>query len=133
MKIIKEIAYISCSNRSLTNFFSDIKNYKEVFSNEVSSFEILNENVFEIKIGSFPKISLTHSKSNKNSFSLKSNSNNFEFEILINSSEISSKSSRCQIIFNGNFSMMIEIMAKKPLENFLTNIAKKIEKLELQN
>ena len=91
----------------------------------------MNENVFEIKIGSFPKISLTHSKSNKNSFSLKSNSNNFEFEILINPSEISSKSSRCQIIFNANFSMMIEMMAKKPLENFLTNIAKKIEKLEL--
>ena len=131
MEIIKEIGHISCSNKSLTNFFSDIKNYKEVFSNEVSSFEILNENVFEIKIGSFPKISLTHSKSNKNSFSLKSNSNNFEFEILINLWEISSKSSRCQIIFNGNFSMMIEMMAKKPLENFLTNIAKKIEKLEL--
>ena len=133
MEIIKEIGHINCSNSSLTNFFSDIKNYKEVFSNEVSSFEILNENAFEIKIGSFPKISLTHSKSNKNSFSLKSNSNNFEFEILINLSEISSKSSRCQIIFNGNFSMMIEMMAKKPLENFLTNIAKKIEKLELQN
>ena len=131
MEIIKEIGHINCSNSSLTNFFSDIKNYKEVFSNEVSSFEILNENVFEIKIGSFPKISLTHSKSNKNSFSLKSNSNNFEFEILINLWEISSKSSRCQIIFNGNFSMMIEMMAKKPLENFLTNIAKKIEKLEL--
>ena len=62
---------------------------------------------------------------------LKSNSNNFEFEILINLWEISSKSSRCQIIFNGNFSMMIEMMAKKPLENFLTNITKKIEKLEL--
>ena len=131
MEIIKEIGHISCSNASLTNFFSDIKNYKEVFSNEVSSFEILNENAFEIKIGSFPKISLTHSKSNKNSFSLKSNSNNFEFEILINLWEISSKSSCCQIIFNGNFSMMIEMMAKKPLENFLTNITKKIEKLEL--
>ena len=131
MEIIKEIGHINCSNSSLTNFFSDINNYKEVFSNEVSSFEILNENVFEIKIGSFPKISLTHSKSNKNSFSLKSNSNNFEFEILINPSEISSKSSSCQIIFNANFSMMIEMMAKKPLENFLTNIAKKIKKLEL--
>ena len=131
MEIIKEIGHINCSNGSLTNFFSDINNYKEVFSNEVSSFEILNENVFEIKIGSFPKISLTRSKSNKNSFSLKSNSNNFEFEILINLWEISSKSSRCQIIFNGNFSMMIEMMAKKPLENFLTNIAKKIEKLQL--
>ena len=131
MEIIKEIGHISCSNRSLTNFFSDIKNYKEVFSNEVSSFEILNENAFEIKIGSFPKISLTHSKSNKNSFSLKSNSNNFEFEILINLWEISSISSRCQIIFNGNFFFFLEMMAKKPLENFLTNIAKKIEKLEL--
>tara|TARA_B100000513_G_scaffold176021_1_gene92819 strand:+ start:312 stop:707 length:396 start_codon:yes stop_codon:yes gene_type:complete len=131
MEIIKEIGHINCSIGSLANFFSDIKNYKEVFSNEVSSFEILNENAFEIKIGSFPKISLTHSKSNKNSFSLKSNSNNFEFEILINLWEISSKSSRCQIIFNGNFSMMIEMMAKKPLENFLTNIAKKIEKLQL--
>ena len=131
MKIIKEVGHINCSNGSLINFFSDIKNYKEVFSDEVSSFEILNEHTFKIKIGSFPKISLIHSKSSKNSFSLKSNSDNFEFEILINSSEINSNSARCQIIFNGNFSMMIEMMAKKPLENFLTNIAKKIEKLEL--
>ena len=83
MEIIKEIGHINCSIGSLANFFSDIKNYKEVFSNEVSSFEILNENAFRIKIGSFPKISLTHSKSNKNSFSLKSNSINFEFENLI--------------------------------------------------
>ena len=131
MQIIKEIGHISCSNASLTNFFSDIKNYKVIFSEEVSSFEILNENTFKIKIGSFPNISLIHSKSNVNSFSLRSNSNNFEFEILINSSEINNNSTRCQIIFNGNFSMMIEMMAKKPLENFLTNIAKKIEKLEL--
>ena len=70
MEIIKEIGHISCSNGSLTNFFSDIKNYKEVFSEEVSSFEILNANTFKIKIGSFPKISLIHSKSSKNSFSL---------------------------------------------------------------
>ena len=133
MEIIKEIGHVSCSNRSLTNFFSDIKNYKEVFSNEVSSFEILNENAFEIKIGSFPKISLTHSKYRKNSFLLKSNSNNFEFEILINSSESGINRTRCQIIFNSNFSMMIEMMAKKPLENFLTNIAKKIENLVLKN
>ena len=131
MQIIKEIGHISCSNASLTNFFSDIKNYRVIFSEEVSSFEILNENTFKIKIGSFPDISLIHSKSNVNSFSLRSNSNNFEFEILINSSEINNNSTRCQIIFNGNFSMMIEMMAKKPLENFLTNIAKKIEKLEL--
>ena len=131
MKIIKEIGHISCSIGSLNNFFSDIKNYEKIFSDEVSNFEILNEHTFKIKIGSFPKISLIHSKSSKNSFSLKSNSSNFEFEILINSSEINSNSARCQIIFNGNFSMMIEIMAKKPLENFLTNIAEKIEKLEL--
>ena len=131
MEIIKEIGHISCSNRSLTNFLSDIKNYEEIFSEEVSNFEILNEHTFEIKIGSFPKISLTHSKSIKNSFSLKSNSNNFEFEILITSSEIGANSTSCQIIFNSNFSMMIEMMAKKPLENFLTNIAKKIENLEL--
>ena len=131
MKIIKKIGNISCSIGSLNNFFSDIKNYEKIFSDEVSNFEILNEHTFKIKIGSFPKISLIHSKSSKNSFSLKSNSSNFEFEILINSSEINSNSARCQIIFNGNFSMMIEIMAKKPLENFLTNIAEKIEKLEL--
>ena len=131
MKIIKEIGHINCSIGSLTNFFSNIKNYEKIFSDEVSNFEILNEHTFKIKIGSFPKISLIHSKSSKNSFSLKSNSDNFEFEILINSLEISSNSTGCQIIFNGDFSMMIEMMAKKPLENFLTNIAKKIEKLQL--
>ena len=64
---------------------------------------------------------------------LKSRSDNFDFEILINLSEINMTTTKCQIIFNGNFSTMIEMMAKKPLENFLNNITRNIEGLELSN
>ena len=84
-------------------------------------------------IGSFPNISLIHKRTTRDSFSLKSRSDNFDFEILINLSEINMTTTKCQIIFNGNFSTMIEMMAKKPLENFLNNITRKIEGLELSN
>ena len=133
MEIIREIEGLENNISSLINFFKEIKNFEKIFAEDVASFEVLNENTFRIKIGSFPNISLIHKRTTLDSFSLKSRSDNFDFEILINLSEINMTNTKCQIIFNGNFSTMIEMMAKKPLENFLTNITRKIEGLELSN
>ena len=133
MKIIKEIEGLENNISSLINFFKEIKNFEKIFAEDVASFEVLNENTFRIKIGSFPNISLIHKRTTRDSFSLKSRSDNFDFEILINLFEINMTTTKCQIIFNGNFSTMIEMMAKKPLENFLTNISRKIEVLEFSN
>ena len=133
MEIIREIEGSENNISSLINFFKEIKNFEKIFEEDVASFEVLNENTFRIKIGSFPNISLIHKRTTRDSFSLKSSSENFDFEILINLSEINMTTTKCQIIFNGNFSKMIEMMAKKPLENFLNNITRKIEGLELSN
>ena len=133
MKITREIKGLENNISSLINFFKEIKNFEKIFVEDVASFEVLNENTFRIKIGSFPNISLAHKRTTRNSFSLKSRSDNFDFEILINLSEINKTTTKCQIIFSGNFSAMIEMMAKKPLENFLNNITSKIEGLELSN
>ena len=133
MEIIREIEGSENNISSLINFFKEIKNFEKIFEEDVASFEVLNENTFRIKIGSFPNISLIHKRTTRDSFSLKSRSDNFDFEILINLSEINMTTTKCQIIFNGNFSKMIEMMAKKPLENFLNNITRKIEGLELSN
>ena len=133
MEIIREIEGLENNISSLINFFKEIKNFEKIFAGDVASFEVLNENTFRIKIGSFPNISLIHKRTTRDSFSLKSSSENFDFEILINLSEINMTTTKCQIIFNGNFSKMIEMMAKKPLENFLNNITRKIEGLELSN
>jgi len=133
MEIIREIEGSENNISSLINFFKEIKNFEKIFEEDVASFEVLNENTFRIKIGSFPNISLIHKRTTRDSFSLKSRSENFDFEILINLSEINMTTTKCQIIFNGNFSKMIEMMAKKPLENFLNNITRKIEGLELSN
>ena len=133
MKIIKEIEGLENNISSLINFFKQIKNFEKIFAEDVASFEVLNKNTFRIKIGSFPNISLIHKRTTRDSFLLKSRSDNFDFEILINLSEIDMTTTKCQIIFNGNFSTMIEMMAKKPLENFLNNITRNIEGLELSN
>lgn len=133
MKIVREIEGLENSISSLINFFKEIKNFKKIFAEDVATFEVLNKNTFNVKIGSFPNISLTHKRITHDSFSLKSRSNTFDFEILIKLSEINMTKTRCQIIFNGNFSTMIEMMAKKPLENFLNNITRNIEGLELSN
>ena len=133
MKIIRETEGLENNISSLINFFKEIKNFEKIFAEDVASFEVLNENTFRIKIGSFPNIFLIHKRTTRDSFSLKSRSDNFDFEILINLFEINMTTTKCQIIFNGNFSTMIEMMAKKPLENFLNNITRNIEGLELSN
>ena len=60
MEIIREIEGLENNISSLINFFKEIKNFEKIFAGDVASFEVLNENTFRIKIGSFPNISLIH-------------------------------------------------------------------------
>ena len=98
MEIIREIKGLENNISSLINFFKEIKNFEKIFAEDVASFEVLNENTFRIKIGSFPNISLIHKRTTRDSFSLKSRSDNFDFEILINLSEINMEEALAYVV-----------------------------------
>ena len=130
MEIIKESNVIPYSSEKLYSHIIDIDNYEQILKDEIRSFDKLSENEFKIKIGNMPSINLLLSElPDNNEVKLSSNDNNLNFYILIKIDAIESNSSKIKVQFVGNFSSMIEMMIKKPLNAFIDSLKNKIENI----
>ena len=132
MEIIKESNVIPYSSEKLYSHIIDIDNYEQILKDEIRSFDKLSENEFKIKIGNMPGINLLLSElPENNEVKLSSNDSNLNFYILIKIDAIESNSSKIKVQFVGNFSSMIEMMIKKPLNAFIDSLKNKIENISL--
>ena len=130
MEIIKESNVIPYSSEKLYSHIIDIDNYEQILKDEIRSFDKLSENEFKIKIGNMPGINLLLNElPENNEVKLSSNDSNLNFYILIKSDAIESNSSIIKVQFVGNFSSMIEMMIKKPLNVFIDSLKNKIENI----
>ena len=130
MEIIKESNVIPYSSEKLYSHIIDIDNYEQILKDEIRSFDKLSENEFKIKIGNMPGIKLLLSElPENNEVKLSSNDSNLNFYILIKIDAIESNSSKIKVQFVGNFSSMIEMMIKKPLNAFIDSLKNKIENI----
>ena len=132
MEIIKESNVIPYSSEKLYSHIIDIDNYEQILKDEIRSFDKLSENEFKIKIGNMPGINLLLNElPENNEVKLSSNDSNLNFYILIKIDAIESNSSKIKVQFVGNFSSMIEMMIKKPLNAFIDSLKNKIENISL--
>ena len=132
MEINKESKEIPYSSEKIYTYISDINNYENILKNEIKSFDKISENEFKIKIGSMPGIKLILEKNLTDDYvKLISNDSKFNFSIIIYVNQISDKSSKVTVKFTGSFSSMIEMMIRKPLENFIESLKNKIEEISL--
>jgi len=132
MEINKESKEIPYSSEKIYTYIIDINNYENILKNEIKSFNKISENEFKIKIGSMPGIKLILEKNLTDEYvKLISNDSNFNFSIIIYVNQISEKSSKVTVKFIGSFSSMIEMMIRKPLENFIESLKNKIEEISL--
>ena len=108
------------------NFLNNPVNYESILIDEISEFSMIDEKSFAIKIGSLPKISLEHNSNVLElSTSLKSN-NELSFVFNFKVIEIDESSCNIEINFNGEFSSMMQMMIKPPMNKFLDEISKKV-------
>ena len=130
MEVIKESNVIPYSSEKLYSHIIDIDNYEQILKDEIRSFDKLSENEFKIKIGNMPGINLLLNElPENNEVKLSSNDSNLNFYILIKIDAIESNSSKIKVQFVGNFSSMIEMMIKKPLNAFIDSLKNKIENI----
>lgn len=132
MEINKESKEIPYSSEKIYTYIIDINNYENILKNEIKSFDKISENEFKIKIGTMPGIKLILEKNLTDEYvKLISNDSNFNFSIIIYVNQISEKSSKVTVKFIGSFSSMIEMMIRKPLDNFIESLKNKIEEISL--
>ena len=109
-------------------FLSDMNNFRQLMPDDTKSFEVHESGKgFAVQIGSLPKVGMKIKEVNAPSqLVFESPSANFEYYLNINISPVDANNSEVELDFDGKFNMMIEMMAKGPLTNFINTIATKL-------
>jgi carbon monoxide dehydrogenase subunit G len=109
-------------------FLSNMENYRQLMPDDTKSFEIHESGKgFAVQIGSLPKVGMKLKETEAPSkLVFESPSSNFEYYLTINIEAVDENSSDVSLDFDGKFNMMIEMMAKGPLTNFINTIATKL-------
>lgn len=128
MNVSTEKVKFSKNQEKAFEFLSDMNNYRQLMPDDTKSFEIHESgNGFAVQIGSLPKVGMKLKESTKPSqLVFESPSPNFEYYLKINIEPLDENSSEIQLDFDGKFNMMIEMMAKGPLTNFINTISNKL-------
>lgn len=113
-------------------FLSNMENYRQLMPDDTKSFEIHESGKgFAVQIGSMPKVGMKLKESTPSSqLVFESPSPNFEYYLKIQIDAVDDNSSDVSLNFDGKFNMMIEMMAKGPLTNFIKTIAEKLAQVK---
>ena len=127
MNLIRVTDRIKFKASTVYNYLNNPINYESILADEISEFSMIDTESFSIKIGSLPKISLEH-KSNvlERSTSLKSKNEKLSFVFNFKVIDIDESSCNIEINFKGEFSSMMQMMIKPPMNKFLDAISKKV-------
>lgn len=121
----------SKNQKDAFEFLSDMENYRQLMPDDTKSFDIHESgNGFGVQIGSLPKVGMKlKEKTEPSQLVFESPSPNFEYYLTINIDPVDDSNSEISLNFDGKFNMMIEMMAKGPLTNFINTIAAKLSKV----
>lgn len=112
-------------------FLLDMKNYEQLMPEDTKSFEIHESGKgFTVGVGALPKVGMRLKEAIEPSkIIFESPAPAFEYTLTISIDAVDDNSSEISLDFKGNFNMMIEMMAKKPLTSFIETISENLEKI----
>jgi len=128
MNVNTEKVRFSKNQQEAFEFLSDMNNYRQLMPDDTKSFEIHESGKgFAVQIGSLPKVGMKLKESTEPSqLVFESPSPNFEYYLTSDIETVDESNSDVKLNFEGKFNMMIEMMAKGPLTNFINTIATKL-------
>ncbi|SFM78117.1 Carbon monoxide dehydrogenase subunit G (CoxG) [Algoriella xinjiangensis] len=131
MKVNTKKVRFAKNQQDAFNFLLDMKNYEQLMPTDTKSFEIHESGKgFTVGVGSLPKVGMRLKETVEPSkIVFESPAPAFEYTLTINIEAVDDATSDVELDFDGNFNMMIEMMAKKPLTSFIETIADNIEKV----
>ncbi|WNH07938.1 SRPBCC family protein [Thalassobellus suaedae] len=120
---------VSKSPQEIFNFLADIKNFKSLMPENISKFEVLDDNKFLFALKGMPEIILEKKDvlpPNKIVFGAAGGK--IDFSLVGNIIEINETSSEVQLEFTGDFNPMMSMMIKGPITKFIETLASSIPK-----
>lgn len=120
---------VSKSPEEVFNFLSDIKNFESLMPENISKFEVLDEDKFLFALKGMPEIILKKKEViHPNKIVLGAAGGKIDFSLIANISEVDSTSSEVKLDFTGDFNPMMAMMIKSPISKFIETLATSIPK-----
>ncbi|MBS7332547.1 MAG: hypothetical protein KIG88_02990 [Weeksellaceae bacterium] len=131
MKVNTNKVRLSKSQKDAFDFLLNMQNYEQLMPADTKSFEIHESGKgFTVGVGALPKVGMRLKETNEPSqIVFESPAPAFDYTLTINIEAVDENNSDVELDFNGNFNMMIEMMAKGPLTSFIQTISDNLAKI----
>lgn len=115
---------ISKSAEKVFNFLSDVKNFQALMPDNITKFELIENDKFIFALNGMPEIILQKKEENPpNTIKLGAAGGKLDFTLSANIKALADNESSVQLQFTGNFNPMMGMMIKGPITKFIETLA----------
>ncbi|MBP1838953.1 SRPBCC family protein [Formosa algae] len=115
------------SSQEVFDFLSDIKNFEKLMPDNISKFEILDDDKFLFALKGMPEIILKKKEVvPPNKIVLGAAGGKLDFSLVGNITETAEGKSEVKLQFEGDFNPMMAMMVKGPISKFIETLATKM-------
>tara|TARA_R110000868_G_scaffold30589_2_gene112907 strand:+ start:25746 stop:26138 length:393 start_codon:yes stop_codon:yes gene_type:complete len=121
---------INKSSQEVYDFLTDVKNFEHLMPENISKFEVINEDRFLFALKGMPEIVLQRKEMIPTSkVVLGAASEKLPFTLTANIIELGARESEVVLSFEGEFNAMMAMMIKNPITNFMGTLSDNLHKV----
>ncbi|WP_047545384.1 SRPBCC family protein [Psychroserpens sp. Hel_I_66] len=123
MKLQSPKTTIDKSAQETFNFLSDVKNFEKLMPENISKFEVLEEDKFLFALKGMPEIILKKKETvPPNKIVLGAAGGKLDFSLTAHIIEVAPTQSQVELVFEGEFNAMMAMMIKGPINKFIETL-----------
>tara|TARA_R110002050_G_scaffold147861_4_gene273958 strand:+ start:22239 stop:22631 length:393 start_codon:yes stop_codon:yes gene_type:complete len=121
---------VNKSSKEVFDFLNDVKNFEILMPENISKFELINEDRFLFALKGMPEIVLQKKQQTPHSqLILGAASDKLPFTLTADIVAINENESEVTLSFEGEFNAMMAMMIKSPINNFIGTLSENLSKI----
>tara|TARA_R110002020_G_scaffold321710_1_gene537537 strand:+ start:15690 stop:16082 length:393 start_codon:yes stop_codon:yes gene_type:complete len=121
---------VNKSSKEVFDFLNDVKNFETLMPENISKFELINENRFLFALKGMPEIVLQKKQQTPHSqLILGAASDKLPFTLTADIASINEQECAVTLSFEGEFNAMMAMMIKSPINNFIGTLSENLSKI----
>ncbi|PCE63479.1 orotate phosphoribosyltransferase [Sediminicola luteus] len=121
---------VAKSDKEIYEFLIDFKNFEKLMPDNISKFEMINDDRFVFALKGMPEIVLQRKEQNPNDkVVLGAASDKLPFTLSADINAVAEQESEVTLSFEGEFNAMMAMMIKGPITNFIGTLSENLGKL----
>lgn len=127
MKLESNTIIINKSTKEVFDFLADIRNFEALMPENISKFEVINDDSFLFALKGMPEITLKKKETvPPNKIVLGASGGKIDFSLIGDIHKIDEAKSEVQLKFTGDFNPMMSMMIKGPISKFIDTLVSNI-------